>query len=160
MARQNRHTVYDKMEYDGVFDKNPANAQARDNNGLSIYKGPVEFPKMLYHPEGKQKITRPAEAIATPFGPKLVGEEKMLISMTVENKEEELAALKDGWHTRPRDAHKARAEKTGEELEVVHETVHESEIDKLRKQLEAAEVRNAELEMVAATGKPVPPKKA
>lgn len=157
--RQNRHTIYDKMEHDGIFDLNSANAYARDNNGLSTYKGPVEFPKMMYHPKGEVKITRPAEAIATPFGPKLVGEEKQLISKTVNTREEELEALAAGWHSRPRDALKARAEITGEELAPIHETAQESEMEKMRKQLEELSVRNAELEIAAAKGSAPPPAK-
>lgn len=157
--RQNRHTIYDKMEHDGVFDLNAANSYARDNNGISTYKGPVEYPKMMYHPKGDMKISRPAEAIATPFGPKLVGEEKQLINKTVFNREEEVAALAEGWHSRPRDAIKTRAEITGEEIAPIHETLAESEMDKMRKEMEALQVRNAELEIAAAKGRDAPPAK-
>lgn len=156
--RNNRHTIFDKLEYDGVFDRNPANINSRDQDGRSMYKGPQEFPKMLYHPKGEERITKPGEAVMTHFGPKMVGEEKQLISRIVETKEEEIALLKEGWHSRPRDAIKARAEITGEEVAYVPESVQETELDILRKKLEAAEVRNAELELAAAAGgKVLPP---
>lgn len=160
MAQRHRHTIFDKMDYDGVFDKNPANINSRDQDGRSMYKGPQEFPKMLYHPKGEERIVRPGEAVMTHFGPKMVGEEKQLISRTVETKEEELELLKAGWHSRPRDAIKARAEITGEEVVFAPESVQETELDVLRKKLEAAEVRNAELELAAASGgKVLPPVK-
>ena len=59
MAARNRlnkvYSVYHLMDDKGVFEMNPANAQAVSNDGLSIYAGPVEYPKMLYHPKGEME---------------------------------------------------------------------------------------------------------
>lgn len=101
MPRNNhRYTVYDMMEERGDFDTNPANINSRGEDGLPIYKK-AEFPKMLYHPKGETVVTKPAEAVATPFGPKLVGEERRLVSKVVKDEEEFAAAKAEGWHERP-----------------------------------------------------------
>jgi hypothetical protein len=153
MARpQRRFTIYDVMESKGVFEANPANADARDMNGLSAYKK-EEYPKMLYHPEGAVKITRPAEAVATPFGPKWVGEQTELLSKIVNNEAEENALLKDGWHKLPSLAIRAGAIKRGENPpEIAIDSVDamrmdaEDEMTKMRKAAEAQAARIAELE--------------
>lgn len=99
MRHRNQFTIYDKLEKDGYFEANPANTFARDpTTGESIYKGPIEYPKMLYHPEGEQRITVPAEVISTPLGPKEVGEQKELIYQVVNNSAEEQALRAEGWH--------------------------------------------------------------
>lgn len=108
MARGKRmFTVFDAMDQKGYFDSNPANASAQDESGVTLYKGPVEFPRMLYHPEGKRRITVPAEIIVTPLGPKAVGEQSELISQIVQDAEEEAKMLKAGWHKLPADAMRA-----------------------------------------------------
>ncbi len=103
MARANRRfTVYDMLEENGEFEKNPANTQARDPvTGQSTYAGPVEFPKMMYHPTGETRITVPAEIITTPIGPKAVGEQREIIYKIVNTPEEEKALRDEGWHNRP-----------------------------------------------------------
>lgn len=100
MRPQHRFTVYDAMEAKGVFAQNPANIDSRDSQGLSNYKK-EEYPRMVYHPKGEERITNPAEIIATPLGPKEVGEQRMLISKIVNNAEEHKAATKEGWHDTP-----------------------------------------------------------
>ena len=76
MARQNnRYTVYDMLDAKGHFDTNPANPGARNDAGDAIYAGPVEFPKMFYHPQGETRVTAPGEIIVTPLGPKQVGQQ-------------------------------------------------------------------------------------
>lgn len=106
-----RFTIYDVMENKGYFSANPANPNARDKtDGHSLYSGPVEFPKMLYHPNGEERILVPAEILTTPLGPKLVGEQRELVSMTVQNSEEEAAALADGWWDHPSKAIRRRVE--------------------------------------------------
>lgn len=147
MPRQNRFTIYDAMEAKGVFDSNPANQFAKDSTGLPIYKGPVEYPKMLYHPKGEERVSKPAEAISTPFGPKMVGEERRLIFRTVENEEEEKELLKAGWHRHPKDAVRARAKAQGVELPAEPMTPQESEMEKMRKMIEDLQLQNNNLEL-------------
>ena len=96
-----RFTIYDVMDHKGVFDTNPANPQSVNQDGESIYSGPVEFPKMLYHPEGLTRITVPAEMIVTPMGPKLVGEQREIIHRVVNSRVEEESLLAQGWHQHP-----------------------------------------------------------
>ena len=111
MARRaQRFTIYDVMERDGAFDSNPANNFATDADGTSIYKGPIEFPKMLYHPFGEEMVVVPAEIIMTPIGPKAVGEQRELKYKVVHNEVEEEKLLAEGWHTSPG---KAIAVRTG-----------------------------------------------
>ena len=111
MPRGNRFTIYDALEKAGYFDVNPANSYARSpTDGSSLYKGPIEYPKMLYHPLGEEKITVQAEVLATPLGPKEVGEQRELIWQIVNTPAEEKAALSEGWHTHPAKAIRARVE--------------------------------------------------
>lgn len=100
LAVQNRFTVYDVMDAKGVFRENTANVASAEYAKRA-------FPKMLYHPEGREKITRAAETIATPYGPKEVGEQRELESRTVRTAEEERELLTAGWHTHPAFAMKA-----------------------------------------------------
>lgn len=108
MPPKTRFTIYDAMENSGFFASNPANPGSRDNDGNALYTGPVEFPKMLYHPEGEQKIVVPAEIITTPLGPKEVGEQKQLIHKIVGSQAECDEALASGWHDHPAKAIEAR----------------------------------------------------
>lgn len=99
MARRNAlHTIYHAMDAAGYFDSNPANVQSRDADNQPLYVGPVEFPKMLYHPDGESEITNPGEVIVTPFGPKIVGEQKQMIYRIVKDAKEEAKLRAEGWH--------------------------------------------------------------
>lgn len=146
-----RFTIYDMMEDRGVFDNNPANISARDSNGMNIYKR-ADYPRMLYHPEGKERVTVPAVAIATPFGPQWVGEQKQLIDKIVNSKEEEEKALAEGWHRTPMMAMQARAKAEGREFVMADNPVDAMGLEKenenalLRKQLAELSAKNAELE--------------
>lgn len=101
-TQRNFHTRYHVMEASGVFDENPANPTSRDNDGMTLYKGPVEFPKMLYHPTGEEKVISPGEYVLSPGGREsLVGQQRELISKIVYDEGEEAAALAAGWHTTP-----------------------------------------------------------
>jgi hypothetical protein len=102
----NRFTIYDVMSQRGDFRQNPANRGAKDHRGLSIFKK-ADFPQILYHPSGEEVIAVPAEAVATPFGPKMVGEQRRLKTKTVHSEEELAEALASGWHKHPAKAHKA-----------------------------------------------------
>lgn len=107
VKRNKRYTVYDMMEDRGEFEKNPANIDARDGvTGLPNYVK-AEFPMMLYSPKGEFRVTVPAEIIATPLGPRRVGEQRELISKTVGNEAELKEALAAGWHKTPAGALRA-----------------------------------------------------
>lgn len=111
MPSGNRFTIYDALEKAGAFDSNPANTYARDRStGATLYKGPVEYPKMFYHPQGEQKIIVPGELIATLMGPKLVNEQKELIWEIANDRQEEEKLRADGWHDHPAKAIRARIE--------------------------------------------------
>lgn len=104
MSRYNDNifTIYDLMEKKGMFRGNPANVDSIDpNTRQPAYKGPVQFPKMLYHPKGETKVTVPAEIINTPLGPKAVGEQRELIHKIVESAEEEAVLKQLGWLNHP-----------------------------------------------------------
>lgn len=108
MPQKNRFTIYDAMENSGVFASNAANAGSRDNDGNALYIGPVEYPKMLYHPEGEERVVVPAEIIMTPLGAKEVNEQKELINKTVNSVEEEAVLVAEGWLDHPAKAVKVR----------------------------------------------------
>jgi len=95
------------MEARGEFSGNPANADSHDSTGTSLYRGPVKFPRMLYHPTGAERITNPGEYQATPMGPRLVGQQSELISQIVNDETEEKKLLDAGWHKHPADAMRA-----------------------------------------------------
>lgn len=109
-ARGHRFSIYDALEAAGHFDSNPANPFSRDSEGLPLYKGPIQYPKMLYHPEGEERIVTVAEVISTPMGPKEVGEQRELIWKIVENAAEDKAARAEGWHDHPAKAVRVRVE--------------------------------------------------
>lgn len=106
MAPRNILTVYHMMDARGVFDSNPANAQARDPvEGTSLYAGPQPYPKMFYHPKGEYKITQPGEEIETPSGKVMViNEKRELIYELAENSRQEKELRAQGWHDHPADA--------------------------------------------------------
>jgi len=110
MSRKVKFTIYDAMQEKGVFDTNPANAFSRDpTDGHTLYKGPVQYPKMLYHPKGEQRITVPGTVEVDKAGGRMiVGEQRELIYMTVENEAEEKAAVAKGWHVQAAGAIRAR----------------------------------------------------
>lgn len=162
VARHNRRfTIYDAMEARGDFEINPANATSRNEQGLSLYKGPVPFPKMLYHPEGKERVVRKADAVATPFGPQWVGEQRELISKIVEDDDALQEALADGWHLTPRAAREA-AWKMAKPDEAFPEPASlaeklagekDREIAELKRQLAEMTARQTESELGLAKGK-------
>lgn len=101
MPPRNRFTIYDVMEQNGVFERNPANASSRSSEGMSLFQGPVQYPKMLYHPQGAEQILVPAEIIMTPMGPKAVGEQRQLVHKVANNAQEEADLRAEGWHSHP-----------------------------------------------------------
>lgn len=116
-GRDSRFTIYDALEKKGYFDANPANTYARDlTTGASLFKGAVEFPKMLYHPEGAERQTVAPEVLSTPLGPKEVGEQRELIWRIAETPAEEKALRVEGWYDHPAKAVRARVEAYIEKL--------------------------------------------
>ena len=103
MAKRRIFTIYDKMDEDGVFDLNPANVQARSKDGRAIYKK-AEYPRMVYHPKGEMRITTPGTAVASPFGPQWVGEQKELINRVCQDESEYAEAIASGWWNTPAEA--------------------------------------------------------
>lgn len=102
-----RFSIFDMMEEKGIFEANSANTFARDSEGASIYKK-QDYPRMLYHPKGEERVIVPAQAEVTPFGPKMLGEQREIIFRQVNDPDEEKALLLDGWHKHPADAIVAR----------------------------------------------------
>lgn len=139
MARENIHTVYDRMAAKGFFAQNAANRDSRDKfTGESLYKGPLQFPKMLYHPQGKMRVVVPAVAEATPFGPELRNEQKELISRVVNNEEELAGLLAEGWHKHPADAIAAGGGVAPAKSSVQRVSVLEEQVARLQAELAAA----------------------
>lgn len=148
-----RFTIYDAMEARGDFAKNPANTCSVDPvSGVSNYKR-QEFPKMLYHPDGAERVTRPGEALATPLGVKIVGEQRELVHRIVADEKELNQALKEGWHLSPAKAMKRGAELRGEEFLVAEnsfqaaEMAKQDEVAELRRKIAELEEQNAALEL-------------
>ena len=163
-GRDHRFTIYDAMEKAGKFDSNPANTFARDKTtGANIYSGPQPFPKMLYHPEGLEQITNPAEIVTTPLGAKEVGEQRQLVYKIVGNAEEEEALRASGWHDHPAKAIRARLEATGGDLSKVPPMSSDQRIKDLEREIaRLSEVKGKEDSQRAAdlsnSGKPATPK--
>jgi hypothetical protein len=101
------HTIYDMMQEKGAFDSNPANTFSRDSEGAALYKGPVPYPKMFYHPTGEEKIVQPGEEVESrrhPNGFVVRGEIRELISKPAGSQEEEAKLRAEGWHDHPSKA--------------------------------------------------------
>lgn len=104
-GRNARFTVFDVMEAKGLFDTNEANVSSPQ------YRGPVEYPKMYYHPNGRKRVIQKAELLQTPFGPQRVGEQFELISRIAKNADEASRMEAQGWHDHPSKAIAASGEK-------------------------------------------------
>lgn len=144
--RDNIFTVFDLMEKKGFFRQNPANVDSFDKDTRqTLYKGPVEYPKMMYEPKGKMRVTVPAEVINTPFGPQRVGEQKELISKLVESKEEEAVLRQLGWHYHPAKAIHAGGGEAPPITSSEQISSLEEQVKALMKQLEDAKADKAAL---------------
>lgn len=131
-GRHSRFTVFDAMDAKGVFDSNPANASS------PRYAGPVEYPKMFYHPEGKMREVQKAEIVNTPFGPVKVGEQFELINRTVHDAEEEARIRAAGWHDHPAKAIEASGKEAPATMTPGRVSDLEKQIAALQAQLSAA----------------------
>jgi hypothetical protein len=120
------------MESQGVFEDNPANASSGN------YRGPQEYPKMFYHPEGRENTIQRAEIIATPMGPEKVGELKELIYRPAADADEEAALRELGWHDHPAKAMHAAGKEMPQMVALNRESELERQIAELTKQLAEA----------------------
>lgn len=99
------HTIYHVMDARGVFEDNPANAGSRDDQGQPLYVGPVQYPKMFYHPHGDERVVVQAEILEKPGGRvQEVGEKREIIWTLARNVEEEERLRSEGWHDHPAKA--------------------------------------------------------
>lgn len=134
---ENRFTVFDVMERKGMFKDNTANMVA----GAKYKK--QEYPKMFYHPTCETFVTVQAVAEMTPFGPRMVGEQREIVNKIAENLEEEKVLRAEGWHDHPSKAIAvaiaAGATRWGKEAPPISSAEHiehlESELERLKKQL-------------------------
>lgn len=138
----NRFTVYDVLESKGHFKKNPANINAQDDQGAALYIGPVQYPKMLYHPKGEERIIQEGEVINTPMGPKLIMQQRELIWMIVNNSAEEKQAVAEGWHHHPAEAMRAAGKQAPE-------TGADQVIAELKRKIAELEAQKTNLELVS-----------
>lgn len=102
-----RFTVFDVMQSKGVFKKNPANIDSQTEQGVPLYQGPVQYPKMLFHPTGEERIIQQGEVIVTPLGPQRVMQQREIIYQVVNSPDEEKKLVEQGWHTHPANAMRA-----------------------------------------------------
>ena len=159
MARRaNRFTIYDAMEAKGVFEANPANADSRDLDGQSLYQGPVTYPKMLYHPQGLERVTVPAEIIVTPLGPQRVNEQKELIWQIVASLKEEKELLSAGWHDHPSKAIRARLLAEGKDTSGVPDISSDQKIQDQEQQIRQMQAELADLRAKQLVPTALPPK--
>ena len=151
-GRGNFFTVYHVMEARGVFDSNPANAGAVDQaEGTPLYKGPVEYPKMFYHPQGEEKILTPGEVVVDPIqGPIRVGQLREIINQVANTPEDEKRLRDEGWHDHPSKALTA----AGKEAPPISSQQHiddlQAQLDRLTAQLASVQKDPPNGEAVAA----------
>lgn len=113
------YSIYHSMEDRGLFETNKANAQAVNNDGLSIYEGPVQYPKMLYHPKGEMRCVtqgilvtdRDNRPVFDETGkPKYAGAVYEVKNIVVDSAEQEEEMVKQGWHYTEAQALRANPE--------------------------------------------------
>lgn len=108
---KNRFSIYDAMENAEFFSSNPANPGAKskvDQSDISVW--PVQYPKMLYHPEGEERVVVPAELVLRAGQYVPLGEQRELIHKIVNDQAENDEAVGLGWHDHPAKAVRARVE--------------------------------------------------
>lgn len=135
MARKTKFTVFDMMDEKGVFEQNPANACSPQ------YKGPIEYPKMLYHPMGAERMTEQEQRVATPLGVVTVPAKYEMIHAVAHDEEEENRLVAEGWHRHPSQALAA----AGKEVPAIAPANRQNELEKqvaeLQRQLAALQAQ-------------------
>lgn len=111
MARKQARlfTIYHAMEAQGVFDANVANRDSVNDAGQPTYRGPQEYPKILYHPDGELRVTKEPQEIMTrngdPFQPaRFTAAVTEIIWVEVGTRQQEAAMRAEGWHDHPAKA--------------------------------------------------------
>ena len=97
-ATRHRFTVYDVLQAKGVFDDNTANSISPG------YTGPVQWPKMFYHPLGEERVLVPADTRETPWGPEKLMEQREVVHRIASNQQEADVLIAEGWHDHPAKA--------------------------------------------------------
>lgn len=128
-----------------------------------------EYPKVMYHPEGKTKVTEPgiivrdAQGVARigPDGtPMMVGQRVEIETIIVDNAEEEKIAKTNGWHANPETAKAfAEAKRTGEPVQMptLARPTREQELERELAEAKAQLAQlTAETEAKAAMAKKAP----
>jgi hypothetical protein len=150
-ALRNRFTLFDMMDAKGVFSSNPANPDSVDPiEGTSLYTGPVEFPKMFYHPEAERRVLNPGEALRDGQGNPVLdrngdqiirGLQTEIIWQIASNASEAEKLRAAGWHDHPAKALAA----AGQEAPAISSQQRidemEREMEKMRAELAAAKVQ-------------------
>jgi hypothetical protein len=113
--RNKRFSIFDAMDDRGDFISNPNNSGAQSREGEPLYKGPTQYPKMMYHPMGEERITSPQRIEPTSTGPVIVPETTELVHRVVETDAQYQELRKQGWHDHPAQA-LAAAGKTAPEM--------------------------------------------
>ena len=143
MARlSKRYSIYDVMEDKGVFEANPANIYAINHEKQSLYKGPVEYPKMMYHPRGEERVLNPGTTELINGQYVLMGRLMEIIWEQVNDAKEEKKLRAEGWHDHPSLA----AVAGGKASPVVASPERVSEIDRQIALLNAEKSRMSQLE--------------
>jgi hypothetical protein len=131
------YSIYHSMEDRGLFETNKANAQAVSNDGLSIYDGPVAYPKMLYHPKGEMHcITqgilvtdRDSRPVFDETGkPKYAGAVWGVKNIIVESEAQEAEMVSQGWHFTEAQALRANPETN---MRAPPKTQHELQMERI-----------------------------
>lgn len=128
-------TIYDVLTQKGAFSSNPANAGAMDKEGQSLYSGPIEYPKMMYHPTGAYRVTKAREAQMTVMGPIWTNEHKEIISEVATSRDEEVRLRRAGWHDHPAKAIAAGGGEAPPMSSSAHTNALEKQIAELSAQL-------------------------
>ncbi len=135
--RANRLTKYDILEATGFFASNKANISSMDKDGVSLYEGPVEYPKMLYHPKGEEREIESSRIEPSPIGPQVIPAKNELIYQIVKSREEEEELRSAGWWDHPADAIEAwNAEHPAEKARVVPPKSADTRVKQLEAELE------------------------
>ena len=147
------YSIYHSMEDRGLFETNKANVQAINNDGLSIYEGPVQYPKMLYHPKGElhcinQGILvtdRDSRPVFDETGkPKYAGAVWGVKNIIVESEAQEAEIVAQGWHFTEAQALRANPETHLKAPPKTHAELQQERIAELEKKLAEATAPQAQ----------------
>lgn len=145
-----RFTIFDMMDAKGVFAANPANTHARDpNSGDALYVGPVEYPKMFYHPEGLERQVEAERKEATATGIVTMPARFEMVSKVAKNAEEGKVLRDAGWHDHPAKALLAAGKEAPAMSSGARISDLEAQMAAMKKELDAAKALNAAMELGA-----------